>query len=392
MNEDSATLIKASFKLSAMAIGLPEVDDHPNRKPFKGVLTRVDEPSDAPPSGSNAKRVIIPSLVAEYALPSLLGMAVDTDPYGAFDGHDATFKIGLITEANVVGDAVEIGGFFYASDFPEIWAKIQEKKDALGFSYECRARIHDITADVWVVSDCIFTGAALLYKDLAAYTTTSLSAKATNFKKELSEMELKDLMDAITNLSASVGEIKSEVATLKAGASLSSDVVDKVKPHVEACNKLAAELEADGIGCHPDKGHAVYLRNIGAHLAAEAVSGRIPTIYRDHDYLPDARIEALTAASDEKTNKLEATVADLTTKLKDLDAKAFNHAAAPERKTAPAGITAILAKAGLTDSDAGKQMSVEQVDAILDAQKITGTQALEFKIKLNAAGLLKTAN
>jgi hypothetical protein len=51
------------------------------------------------------------------ALPSLLGMAVDYRP--GWDGHDARRKIGLITEADVVGRKLTVRGYLYARDFPE---------------------------------------------------------------------------------------------------------------------------------------------------------------------------------------------------------------------------------------------------------------------------------
>src|SRR5690606_33803993 len=67
----------ANFSFSALAMEIPDkVVDHPNQVPFKGVLTKLDEPSDNPLNGSNGKRVVIPKGVAEEALPSLLGMAV----------------------------------------------------------------------------------------------------------------------------------------------------------------------------------------------------------------------------------------------------------------------------------------------------------------------------
>ena len=47
------------MKLEAMAVTLPEVAGHPNRAPFTGVLTLVDEPSTKPPSGARGHRVIL---------------------------------------------------------------------------------------------------------------------------------------------------------------------------------------------------------------------------------------------------------------------------------------------------------------------------------------------
>jgi hypothetical protein len=98
------------------------VDGHPNRAGFRGVLTVVDEPSQRAPSGSKGRRVVLTKGAAEAALPSLLGMALDYAP--SFDRHDVRRKVGVITSADVVGRNLEVGGYLYAKDFPDIVAEI----------------------------------------------------------------------------------------------------------------------------------------------------------------------------------------------------------------------------------------------------------------------------
>src|SRR5689334_23700780 len=87
-------------ELESMAIELPEVAGHPNREPFRGVLTVIDVASDKPPSGARGHRVMLTRAAAEQALPSLLGMAIDYAP--SLDRHDARRKIGVITTADIV--------------------------------------------------------------------------------------------------------------------------------------------------------------------------------------------------------------------------------------------------------------------------------------------------
>lgn len=392
----------------AMAIPMPDVEGHPNKMPFTGVLTRVDQPSDEPPGGSLGKRVFIPGDVAREALPTLLGMAVDCDPDGDFAGHEAKHKIGLITGADVVDDALEIEGFFYANDFPELCQQIKAEKHLLGFSYESKVRIRDLDADIWHVDSCVFTGAAVLYKDRAAYHNTSLAAKAAP-ENEMTPEQLKALTDSIATLSASVGTITKDIADLKAGrgASLAGPIIDQVKPHVDAANACASAMEAAGIGGHPTKGHAASLRHIANHLAAEAVSGRVPHIYRDHDWFSDARVEAGRGAGEsaelkaarEHGEKLEGqlkTVTDslaaVTTQIKDLQAKAFNSSEAPQRKTLPAEIVSLIAKAGISKDDAEQsKLTLASVDKALEAAGIKGQPAIEAKLKIRAAGLLAAA-
>src|SRR5579863_763805 len=110
------------IELESMAVTMPEVKGHPNRAAFRGVLTVVDVASQRAPSGSGGHRVMLPKKVAEAALPSLLGMALDYAP--SFDRHDVRRKVGVITSAEIVGRNLEVGGYLYARDFPEIVEEI----------------------------------------------------------------------------------------------------------------------------------------------------------------------------------------------------------------------------------------------------------------------------
>src|SRR5271167_833437 len=110
------------LSVDSMAIAMPTVHGHPNRTNFRGVLTLVDVASDKSPSGARGHRVLLTRRAAEAAIPSLMGMGLDYSP--AMDRHDARRKIGVITRAEIVGRAIEVGGFLYARDFPEVVAEI----------------------------------------------------------------------------------------------------------------------------------------------------------------------------------------------------------------------------------------------------------------------------
>jgi len=177
------------LSLESMAIVMPTVHGHPNRAGFRGVLTIVDVASDKSPSGARGHRVLLTRRAAEAAIPSLMGMGLDCSP--ALDRHDAQRKIGVITRAEIVGRMIEVGGFLYARDFPEIVAEIgrprrtstsvsagadrnvRAARAGLGMSYEITdALVEDIKASVWVLNRVTFTGAAVLRRDKAAYCST----------------------------------------------------------------------------------------------------------------------------------------------------------------------------------------------------------------------------
>ncbi len=160
------------MRLRAMAVELPEVSEHPNRMPFEGVLTLVDEPSTRPPSGARGHRVVLTRGAVLAALPSLLGMGVDFTP--AWDGHDARRKCGVITQADVVGRQLKVSGYLFAKDFPEVMRYLRRAAPgAMGMSYElANAHVEDMNAEVWTLTRVTFTGAAMLLRDKAAYHDT----------------------------------------------------------------------------------------------------------------------------------------------------------------------------------------------------------------------------
>ncbi|MBM7045433.1 DUF6582 domain-containing protein [Rhizobium lusitanum] len=386
----------SAMAFEAMAIVMPVVEDHPNRMPFSGVLTRIDEPSDNPPHGSNGKLVMLPRAVAEQALPSLLGMAVDFEP--GFKGHDPQAKIGVITAATIEGTAIHIEGFIYASDFPEEAAAIQIDKDKLGFSFEAkRILVETMDADPLVITECVFTGAAILLKDRAAYTTTSLAASADLSDEDiLMSDELKKLLESfdalstkLDSVSASVEEMKKTPAKIDASTEHTRSMVE---PHATALESCAASMEASGIGSHSPAGHAAVLRRMAGSMRAEAAIGKVPAIYHDRDsgYYASAEdtTKATAAAVEAATKPLKDELAAMDTKLADLKAAGFKAAEVPERKTLSPAIAALLAKSGLGAPEGDDKLDPHKVSKALADGGMDRRAILEAKTALARAGLM----
>ncbi|HEX3320408.1 MAG TPA: hypothetical protein VHR84_06875 [Terriglobales bacterium] len=174
-----------NLELETMAIAMPEVEGHPNRIGFHGLLTLVDVPSDRAPNGARGHRVLLPRKLAEQAIPSLLGMALDYAP--TWDRHDVRRKVGVITSAEVVGNGLEVGGYLFAKVFPEIVEEVarsgkrpgrnarerSSSSQELGMSYEVTSvGILNRQEPVWVLTSATFTGAAILRRQKAAYRKT----------------------------------------------------------------------------------------------------------------------------------------------------------------------------------------------------------------------------
>jgi hypothetical protein len=142
-----------TIELKSMAVAMPEFRGHPNRRAFQGVLTMVDVPSQHAPSGAKGHLVVLTRRAAEAALPSLLGMGVDYSP--SLDRHDVRCKVGVITRADIVGRNIELGGYLFARDFPEIVEEIAKSgrendrkslESCRGMSDRCRS-VHAVAAN-----------------------------------------------------------------------------------------------------------------------------------------------------------------------------------------------------------------------------------------------------
>jgi hypothetical protein len=166
------------MRWEAMALAMPEVEGHPNRRRFRGVLTMADAPSDRAPSGARGHKVMLTAQATERALPSLLGMAVDYAP--ELDRHDAQRKVGIITSADLrpadgKTQRLDVAGYLFERDFPEVVIEMARRRGELGMSYEIAdVRVVDTEAPVWVATEFKFTGAAVLLREKAAYEGTSM--------------------------------------------------------------------------------------------------------------------------------------------------------------------------------------------------------------------------
>ena len=386
-------IISAVDSLSAMSLNIA-TDDHPNKMPFTGILTRVGEPSDAPPSGSGGKLITISVDCAKRNLKTIIGMAVDYKP--GFDGHDPKAKVGIITSANLKGNAIEIGGYIYANDFPDVAAEIKEKKDILGFSYEARDLYSaDMTADPCVIYDLTFTGAAILFKNTAAYRTTRIEDAATQDEEKMTP-ELKEALDAISAqqvaFAATLTAMSATVTKLETANIAAANMLPKVEPHAAGLEKIADAMECDGIGGDPNNGHAVLLRRMAGSMRAEAAQGRLPSSwysYASAEKPPTTTVAppVVTAPSAELT-QLISDVAALGTKITDLKASAAKTSPDPGRKTMAPAITALLAKAGIDLPANGEKMTIAALDLALGKCNLTTEKRLEIKSALNRSGAI----
>lgn len=404
----------AAVTILSMAVSLqmPPNDNHPNKMPFKGILTRIDEPSDSAPHGSGGRRILVTRAAAEGALSSLLGMAVGLR-YD-FKGHDPQNKVGLITGAEIVGNAINIEGFIYASDFPNEALNIHRQQARLGFSFEALIAWEVGDGDPAVATKCIFTGAAILLKTDAAYKSTAIAAAAAK------ETTMEDVTAAVTAaMQALMGPVTEQLTALKASQDAQSAAIEelkkgapsphaaviaKVDPHAARLEAAAAQLEADGIS-------GFHLRRVAAAMRADAAIGMMPRDLHDgapppHQQqapaaAPAFKIEdapeykAVVTAAAAQALELKAAqdaIASQGTILKDMKAAADADRTPPQRRTMTPEVLGVLNRMGMEapgEADTGG-IAVHKIDAAMDQMKgsLSTEDRIRFKTILSRNGIV----
>ena len=350
------------MNIESMAISLPAVARHPNRLAFRGVLTLVDAPSDRAPAGARGHRVLLTRQAAEAALPSLLGMGLDYTP--SLDGHDARRKIGIITVADIVDKpsaggrqsaVVEVSGYLFAKDFPDVVRELRAGKRALGMSYEIAdARVADVSASVWSLTDVTFTGAAILRRDKAAYSNTWI--------------EIQPLAGGPWPLAKGANHPannqRPRTNDPTTGAPMNKEIENQL---ITTSERLAQ--------------------------AAETLSATLTRLDAQHDELA-AKIERIIAAIESDAGEeaessrnagLEARIAELERANTDLKAQAERRASiAAARKTLPPLVTALLAKSGVEPEEKLDPATLDKTLASLSVE-----QRIAVKGQMARAGLIE---
>lgn len=216
-------------------------DDKPNWMPFTGTCMFVDVPSDGVPDGGVDKPVMFPKDEVEKSLDTFKSMGVNCrwddwmSPSYALTGHDSQNKVGVITEAEIVGNEVVIKGGLWEWDFYALCETIKLAKESLGWSIECQMSVKD-SGDYITAYDVSFVGCALMYSDAAAFKQTYLAAQAKKDKgvdKHMTPEEMKALLGEV--LGAVTKNFETKFAEVV-------EKVDKVSTEFEA-QKAAQEAE-----------------------------------------------------------------------------------------------------------------------------------------------------
>ncbi len=355
-----------------MSLELPAVARHPNRQPFRGVLTLLDVASERAPSGARGHRVILTRAAAESAIPSLLGMGLGYRP--ALDGHDARRKVGIITSAEVVGRNLEVRGYLFARDFPELVRELRAGgpgRARLGMSYEIAdARVADVNASVWTLTQVTFTGAAILRRSKAAYPDTWI--------------ELAPSEQPRAGLRAQ--------ALPRSGRQTASSFLATRRPTAPARRKRGPALSGARMNDETTQQLISTTQRLAA--AAEALSeaaGRLETQHRElgeqHNALDDKITRMVAAIEDQGVatySDLRERVAQLERENAELKSHASRISANSARKTLPPLVTALLSKSGVESAEKIDAATLDKTLASLSVE-----QRIAVKAQMARAGLIE---
>jgi|SRR5579859_360834 len=171
---------------AAANVNINDLDskDHPNAIPWSGTLLLIDQASDKPPQGADGHLIKVDRATAERQLSTLPGMAINYSP--AFNKHEPTKKIGVISSGWIDGNRVKVKGIIWGKDFPKAAEEIKANMSRLGMSMELAdVYVENKDSKVWNLQDFKFTGGTILLKNSAAYYKTSMAAKKAMYVQAL---------------------------------------------------------------------------------------------------------------------------------------------------------------------------------------------------------------
>lgn len=218
-----------------------------NKLPIKGVLFRVDEPSETAPSKGSQHPLFIPRAIAEQAkiaINASNGLPLDAD--NSLSRHANKDIVGVMTKAEIVGDDFIVSGHLFPWSQEEKVKAIASNQEILGMSLNAHASGYNSKVngvDVFLLTHLDILGANILFKDRATYQKTRLlreeiaasSSLQTNYPtKDMDyiEYELQGLKDTLRELAASSGDtsaVEYELANLKNIIASQQEVISEIQ-------------------------------------------------------------------------------------------------------------------------------------------------------------------
>jgi hypothetical protein len=239
-----------------------------NNRPIRGVLFRIDEPSETAPSKGSAYPLYIPKAVAEEALIAInasQGLPLDADPTLAKHANEKI--VGIMVAAEIIEqDFIVQGHLFHWNQKDQVEA-ISTNQDLLGMSLNAHASgaVTQMDGkDVFCLSHLDILGANILLKDRATYQKTRLipteiAASSANenteqLKTEEIDMEpleqrIKDLQNTLTEIQLSntkdTEKAEGQIAHLTAIVAKQTEIINIIEAERNQSQMLVAAQAAE---------------------------------------------------------------------------------------------------------------------------------------------------
>ena len=236
-----------------------------NNRPIRGVLFRIDEPSETAPSKGSDYPLFIPKAVAEQALIAInasKGLPLDADP--SLAKHANKEIVGVMVAAEIQDKDFIVQGHLFQWNQQDRVDAISDNQELLGMSLNAHASgaVTQIDGkDVFCLSHLDILGANILLKDRATYQKTRLipteiAASSSveqpeNVEQQLNteEINMEPLEQRIKELQATLAEISAssakdseraerQIADLTAIVNKQSQLINVIEAEREQSQKL----------------------------------------------------------------------------------------------------------------------------------------------------------
>ena len=236
-----------------------------NRRPLKGILFRIDEPSEAIPSVGPGLPLYIPGEVAAKVVSCAAGLPLDADD--SLSKHANEQIVGVIQSAAINNKDFEVQACLWPWSQKKKVQAIAQNRDRLGMSMNAAAKGHVTkvnNVDVFWVDELQLLGANILYSDRATFRKTRLISANSRLElveepdlevvqiaaesEDLTQEEMEMSKEILAQLSALSASLNTTVESLNSNFERLDDkfgsVHEIVKVLKEDYDKRKAEIQA----------------------------------------------------------------------------------------------------------------------------------------------------
>lgn len=237
---------KLSFSLELRCRGMIEEQiKDANKHPVRGVLFKIDRPSESAPMIGTGHPLYIPRKVAEEAVKKVAGLPLDA--HDSLSTHANDQVVGVMVSAEIIGEDFVVQGHLWPYNNKNKVDLICSRQEDLGMSMNAYASGHIANLDgreVFWIDKLELLGANILFGAKATYKNTSLAASDTErlnaiiAAEQETDMEsnfVEMITDQFNKIQASVNQSFFEV----------NSQIDSISKIIRAQQSLLTEIQSE---------------------------------------------------------------------------------------------------------------------------------------------------